>query len=393
MFRHLAPVATPLAIATLIKALRAPANAPAQFQAALADYLGVPHCFLASSGRTALALLLQSLQANQDRPDRRAVILPAYTCPALAKVVLDVGLLPRLVDISPVTFAYDPAQLAANLGDGTLAVIVVHPFGIPQTVAPVQAQAAAVGALVIEDAAQAMGARLAGRPVGTIGDYGLFSLGPGKPLSTGGGGIVCVRDAGNAQRLARERRGLSAANNTLALARLTALTAAFYPVGWWAATRVGAQRMGEQPASWGYQSTGLTPAQAAVGCAQLSQLDEYNRRRRGRAEQLIEHLQTLDFVHLPSPPLDEAAQPIYLRLPVIVASETQREGLLRRLGAAGIGAGRLYGRTLAEFFPTLKGVPQPGAHQIARRLLTLPTHHYVTDSDIDRISQIFHQQS
>lgn len=392
MFRHLAPVTTPLAPVTLLRALRAPDDIVAQFSDSLCHYLDVPACFLAASGRTAFYLLLKSLQAAADSGTRRVVILPAYTCPSLAKVVLDAGLQPCLIDISPTTLAYDSAQLAAQLNEQTLALLLVHPFGLPQAVTPMQQLAKQVGAVLIEDAAQSMGATIEGKPVGTVGDYGLFSLGPGKPLSTGGGGIVCARDPAHVARLAASWQLLpaeSAAASGLALARLTAFTLAFHPRGWWLATRAGAQRVGDNEASWGYALRGLTSAQAAIGLWQLPQLIAYNRQRRTKAERLIGWLAEFDFVQIPTVDLANGAEPIYLRLPLLVANETRREELFRRLWAAGIGVGRMYGRTLAEFFPALDQGPYPGAQQIAQRLLTLPTHHYVTDRDITQIAEVF----
>jgi len=299
---------------------------------------------------------------------------------------------PCLIDISPTTFAYDSAQLAAHLTEQTLALLLVHPFGLPQAVAPMQSLAKQVGAVLIEDAAQSMGAAIEGKPVGTLGDYGLFSLGPGKPLSTGGGGIVCVRDPAHVARVAASWQMLSpehAVASGLALARLAAFTLAFQPQGWWLATRAGAQRVGDNEASWGYALRGLTSAQAAIGLWQLPQLIAYNRQRRAKAERLIGLLAEFDFVQIPALDPASGAEPIYLRLPVLVANETLREELFQRLWAAGIGVGRMYGRTLAEFLPALDQGPYPGAQQIAQRLLTLPTHHYVTDRDMARIAEVF----
>jgi len=392
MLRHLAPVTTPLPLSTLWRALYPPPAAVARFCKAVEQYLGVAHCFAVSSGRTAFYLLLKSLQADTLDPERCEVLLPAYTCPALAKVVLDAGLQPCLIDISPATFAYDAAQLAQQLNRRTLAVLLVHPFGIPQAIVPVQILAAKVGAVVIEDAAQSWGAALDGKLVGTQGNYGLFSLGPGKPLSTGGGGMICVRDATDVGSIAARWQQLPVSPkraSLLAVARVAAFTAAFHPLGWWLATQAGAHRVGEHEASWGYAQTRLTPAQASIGLAQLSHLDDYNQQRRVKAESLIEQLRKFDFVHIPG--LDRCVQgsPIYLRLPVLVTSHPLREQLFQALWAAGIGVGRMYGRTLAELFPPLSVGTYPGAQTIAQQLLTLPTHHFVTAQDIDRIVQIF----
>lgn len=445
MLRHLPPTATPLKLTDLKHGLNPPPQAQSQFQAALAQYLGVPACYLASSGRTALYLLLHSLSEQADHPGRREILLPAYTCPVLAKVALDLNLYPRLVDIAPSTLTFDPDQLAASIGEQTLAVICVHPFGIPQPIEEVITLADSVGAVVIEDAAQSMGARLAGRPAGSRGDFGLFSLGPGKPLSTGGGGILSINNTDYLPRLAEAWQRLSppsALQSKWLFLRLALFGLAFHPFGWWLATRIGLHRLGDHEAGWGYTLRGLTPAQANIGLTLLAGLDAVNRRRRENACRLIAHLQDLDFVQFPHPPTEaedlrrcppgytseakippsgeleggrrsdrvedptseakvlpsgglgggrrsDRAKPIYLRLPLLVESEERREYLFRHLWRAGIGVGRMYRRTLAEYFPQLAPATYPGADYVARHLLTLPTHHYLTQGDIKRITQIF----
>lgn len=393
MFRHLAPTATPLSLSTFVRAWSADTAALTSFRIALQHYLGVAHCELAASGRTALYGLLQALRATAEQPGRCEVVLPAYTCPAVAKVVLDLGLQPRLVDLAPTTLAYELAPLAAAVSAATLAVIQVQPFGLPLAVQPLLALAHQAGAVVIEDAAQSLGAKLNGKPVGTIGDYGLFSLGPGKPLSTGGGGMVCAASAEAAKRLAAGWRPLAptASRTALgALLRLGIFTLAFQPTPWWLATRLGVQRVGEHEASWGYALRGLTPTQAAVGLAQLAHLDAYNQQRRQKAHRLLAALQDVAGIHCFASRDEEGNEPIYLRLPLLVRDPVRRDRLFRCLWSAGIGVGRMYQRTLAEIFPQLNISIYPGAQTVAQGLLTLPTHHFVTEQAINRIGQIFH---
>lgn len=360
-----------------------------RFQTALAHYLGVQSCYLASSARTALYLLLKTL--SEARPDRTDVLLPAYTCPVLVKVIQDAGLRPYPIDISPQTFAFDPEQLASHLNEQVLALICVHPFGIPQPIESETAQAHAVGAFVIEDAAQAMGARWDGQLVGGQADFGLFSLGPGKPLSTGGGGVVCTNDPTQAQLLGQAWQQLPSAPpsvSAFALTRLLLIRLATHPRGWWWAARSGIQSWGLSPNSWGYNYRQLSSAQARVGLAQLAELDEINRVRMENGRLLTSQLQGLDFVHIPEIPAK--ADPIYLRLPIIVESAERREQLYQALWSANLGAGRLYQYSLPEIFPQIEAPSCPGAVQIGQRLLTLPTHHYLTKKDIGRMSDIFH---
>lgn len=392
--KHLPPVATPLpadAVHAGIRALSAP-QALEAFRRALCRYLDVQHCFLASSGRTALFLLLTSLRdaaANAYR-GRREVAVPAYTCPALVTVIRKAGLRPRAIDIAPDTLTFDEEQLSRQVDRETLAVIHVHPFGLPHATSAVEQVAQEAGAVVIDDAAQALGARLDGRPVGTRGDFGLFSLGPGKPLSVGGGGILCTTSDAHAALVTPRWDRLAVPSHVasgVALSRLLLLSVAFHPVGWWLATRVRLHRLGNQEASWGFAISGLTPSQAGAGTMLLNRLDTINRRRRHVAEHLIARLSAVEGIHIPAPA--PGATPIYLRLPVLVEQASRREWVYRRLWEAGIGVGKLYRRALPAIFPGVATTSWTGAEQVARRLLTLPTHHHVDMADVETIVEIF----
>jgi dTDP-4-amino-4,6-dideoxygalactose transaminase len=144
--------------------------------------------------------------------------------------------------------------------------------------------------------------------------------------------------------------------------------------------------MGNHESSWGYNVQGLTATQAGVGLALLPRLDEINAQRRRKAALLqaaisrSRNLQTLT--------IDKKAQPIFLRFPLLAASEEERESLYEALWAAGIGAGRLYEKSLPAIFTPGSQVSFPGAEAIAGRLLTLPTHHQVTGDDIRHIGAI-----
>ncbi|MCO5194408.1 MAG: aminotransferase class V-fold PLP-dependent enzyme [Anaerolineae bacterium] len=386
--RHLPPTATPLTPAQWRAGLRPGDGALQRFSAEISTYLGGPPCFTASSGRTALSLALRALHAVT--PERDEVILPAYTCPSLGKVILDLDLRPRLVDLSPQTLRYEPEVLTATLNDATLAVIVVHPFGVPQPVAAIGQLVQAAGAFIIEDAAQALGARQNGLPVGVQGDVGLFSLGPGKPLSTGGGGILCVNNPELVEAV-QWAWGASAENNAnlTAMLRLTFFSTAFRPFPWWLARRLGAQQVGNSEKAMGYAMSDLSPAQAAVGVALLPHLDAINAARRAKAAQLQRLLVDMDGVWVPD--ADESAESIYLRLPLLVAEQARRERLFAALSQAGIGVGKMWHRPMAAVFPELDDGTYPGAVFVADHLLTLPTHHFVTEDDIGRIGRLIQQ--
>ena len=396
--RHIPPTATPLSAAEWVQGMGAPVVTNSDFAAALRTYLGIPYLFLASSGRTALRLLFDTLRRQPHLARREEVVLPGYTCPAVAKVVLDAGLTPRLVDLDPMTLNYLPDALPAATSEKTLAVMVVHPFGIGVAMEPALAAAQAVGALVIVDAAQSLGARVDGQPVGTQGHVGLYSLGPGKPLALGGGGVIATADEALAASLAESWSTLPIPARTAAgwaWMRLGLFSLAFHPPLWWLATRLGAQRVGDNEASWGYQMTGFAPSQAAVGLALLPKLDAMNQQRRQRACQLLAGLQDLPALSFPAlasaGSMGERGQPIYLRLPLLTGTPAQADALFTTLTNAGIGVGRMYRRTLPEFFPQLTGFPLAGSERVARTLLTLPTNHHLTAADLARIPELVHK--
>lgn len=159
---------------------------------ALAHWLRVPAVQLECSGTAALMVALAALK--QLAPARTEVVIPAYTCPLVALAVAQSGLRPRLCDLRPDRLDMDPGQLAALCSERTLALLPTHLCGRVADVGAALACARAVGAYVIEDAAQALGARMHGEPVGWQGDIGFYSLAVGKGLSTYEGGVLLARD-------------------------------------------------------------------------------------------------------------------------------------------------------------------------------------------------------
>jgi dTDP-4-amino-4,6-dideoxygalactose transaminase len=146
------------------------------------------------------ALILSLLAAGIGRGDE--VITTPFSFIATAGSIAYVGAKPVFVDIDPVTFNMDPALLEAAITPDTRAIMPVHLFGLPADMDPILAVARAHDLVLIEDAAQAIGSRYAGRFTGTIGDYGCFSFFPSKNLGgAGDGGLITTNDAAVAERL------------------------------------------------------------------------------------------------------------------------------------------------------------------------------------------------
>ncbi|MEG0199156.1 MAG: DegT/DnrJ/EryC1/StrS family aminotransferase [Comamonas sp.] len=169
------------------------------FAQALARWLGVAEVQLECSGTSALMVALRTLKARQ--PQRSEVIAPAYTCPLVALAVAQCGLHLRLCDLRADALDMDSMCLQALCSEQTLAVLPTHLCGRVADVAAAVLCARAVGAYVIEDAAQALGARINHQSVGLQGDIGFFSLAVGKGLSTFEGGVLISQDAELARAL------------------------------------------------------------------------------------------------------------------------------------------------------------------------------------------------
>ena len=174
----------------------------AAFEREFAEYCEVGHCVGVGSGTAALTL---SLRAAGIEPGDE-VIVPAHTFIASALAVLGAGATPVLCDVDPGTGLIDPDSAAGRVGPRTAAILAVHLYGQACDMGAVNALAAAHGLLVIEDAAQAHGARWEGRRAGSLGRAGAFSFYPSKNLGAlGDGGAICTDDAELARRARRLR--------------------------------------------------------------------------------------------------------------------------------------------------------------------------------------------
>ena len=157
----------------------------------LAPLLGIDELQVTCSGTAALVIALTTLAADSERTE---VIIPAYTCPLVALAVSQSGLKVRLCDLIPDALDMDPVALEALCSVRTLAIIPTYLCGRVHDIQPALDCAARVGAAVIEDAAQALGARHAdGTPVGMRGDIGVYSLAVGKGLTMYEGGLLTSR--------------------------------------------------------------------------------------------------------------------------------------------------------------------------------------------------------
>lgn len=173
-----------------------------QFEAEFAAFCKATHCVGVSSGTAALEL---TLRASGIGPGDE-VIVPAHTFIASALAVAHAGAVPVLCDVDEGSGLIDPEAARALVGPQTAAIIGVHLYGQPFDLHAIEALARPAGLLVVEDSAQAHGARYHGRTVGSLAAAGAFSFYPSKNLGAlGDGGAVCTNDSALADRLRRLR--------------------------------------------------------------------------------------------------------------------------------------------------------------------------------------------
>ena len=169
---------------------------------AIAAYSHCAHAVGVSSGTDALLICLM---AEGIGPGDEVITTP-YTFFATAGSIARVGAKPVFVDIDPATYNLDPEQIEAKVTSRTRAIMPVHLYGQMANMAPIIEVANKHKLVVIEDAAQAIGAEIEGRRAGSIGHYGCFSFFPSKNLGAAGdGGMVVTNDAQRAENLARFR--------------------------------------------------------------------------------------------------------------------------------------------------------------------------------------------
>ncbi|MCA3262790.1 MAG: DegT/DnrJ/EryC1/StrS family aminotransferase [Telmatospirillum sp.] len=211
-----------------------------RFESDFAKLLGVPHAIAVSNGTVALHLALAAYGIGPGDE----VIVPDLTFAATINAVLYTGATPVLVDVSADTWNMDPDAVAAAITPRTKAIMPVHLYGQPADMAPILALAKRRGLIVVEDAAEAVGASWNGTPCGAIGDCGTFSFFSNKLVTTGEGGMVVFKDEKIAARAKRLRdHGMNPDRK------------------YW-----------HDEVGFNYRLTNL---QAAIGCAQLEQLEGF----------------------------------------------------------------------------------------------------------------------
>ncbi|MGD1018512.1 MAG: DegT/DnrJ/EryC1/StrS family aminotransferase [Verrucomicrobiia bacterium] len=319
----------------------------AAFEREFAAYCGVAHCVTLNSGTSALHLALRCLNIG---PGDEVITTP-FTFIATAWAISYVGATPVFVDIDPVRRALDPAKLEAAVTPHTKAIMPVHIFGMPADMDPLNTVAAKHRLSVVEDAAQAHGARYKGKRVGQFGAISCFSYYPTKNLGGyGEGGALLAND----DKLAARARSLR--------------------------EHAQSARYVHEEVGYNYR---MDSFQAAVLRVKLKRLDSWNAARAAHARRYTEQLAGTSYGLPAAPPDSEPVWHCY------VIECDNRDRVRAALNDAGIDTSVNYPLPL-HLQPVYRSLGYhrgnlPVAERLCERCLSLPMYPELTHEQIDAV--------
>lgn len=372
----------------------------------LADFLqlslGAESVFIGSSGTACLRIGLETLK--QLRPERKVVVVPAFTCPLVAIAVADAGLTLRLCDLLPDSYDFDPVQLRELVDDSVLAVIPTHMGGLPADMQTALDAASLAGAFVIEDAAQALGARWHGRPVGTIGDIGMYSLTVGKGLTIFEGGVLVARDEALKTRLMSVAGGMASSSMVSEISmflQLLAYKILYNPVGlhfaYGVPRRAFLERHDEARAVGDVFARqvavhGVSGARKRVAASALDRLQAFLDANAAVARRRLAELNAVKGLRALAE--HEATSGSWPFLSVVFDDAGSCKRALDALWKSGLGVTRLFAHALTEYEYLRDIVPSkatPQAQSFANRALTLTNSDFCSDADFRRVVEVLKQ--
>jgi len=318
----------------------------AALEEAFAAVCGVRHAIAVSSGTAALHI---ALMAHGIGPGDEVITTP-FTFIASVNCILYVGARPVFVDIEEDTFNINPALIEQAITPRTRAILPVHLYGYPCDMGAILDIARRHHLLVIEDAAQAIGATYNGKPVGSFGT-GCFSLYATKNIMSGEGGVITTNDEALAQHCRMLRNH-------------------------------GMQRRYYHDIL-GYNLR-MSDLHAAIGLAQIARLEEFTARRRAHAAYLTQHIHSVI-----TPQVRPGYGHVWHQYTVRLDGGRDRDAAVQRLNEAGIGTGVFYPlpayRQAHLVQRGLGNLSLPVVERVAREVISLPVHPQLSQADLDRI--------
>ena len=327
-----------------------------EFERRFAEYLGVKYAVAVANGTSALDLALRVIGIQ----DGDEVITTPFSFVATANSVLYQGGKPVFVDIDRRTYNINPDLIEKRVTEGTKAIIPVHLFGHPADMETIVNIARDKHLFVIEDAAQAHGASIGSKKVGTFGDLSTFSFYATKNMTTGEGGMITTDNEGFAEKLRLLRdHGQSKRYEHIML---------------------------------GYNLR-MTDIEAAIGIGQLEKLDLMNQTRINNADYLSNQLSKIP--HITPPYVKEGYRHVFHQYSFTVDSDfpVSRDAMIKALNEKGIGARHGYPMPIyAQPLYRDMGYREhcPVTEQVIPKMVQLPVHPAVARADLEEMVSVIH---
>lgn len=319
-----------------------------RFERQFAEQFRLPLALGMSSGTAALhtALLLAGVKPGDE------VITTSMTAEPTNIVILQCGAVPVFADVDPLSGNLDPTAVAQLIGPRTRAILIVHYAGFPARLRELRAIADRHGIALIEDAAHSLGASYEGRGIGTIGDYGIFSLQAIKHMTTIDGGVLTLRDPSQMEAARRLR---------------------------WFGLSKGVPRTEVDITTPGYKYN-MHNVAAVIGLAQLEGIGRLIDRHIANGRYFDEHIARIPGLDVTR--FESDAEPSYWLYSVL--SENS-DAIQACLAAVGVSASKLHRPNhLHSVFASMRR-PLPGLDAYYRRLTHIPCGWWVSDVDRERI--------
>lgn len=327
---------------------------------ALAKYLGVKYCLVFNSGGTALQSLMKAYRFGPGDE----VIVPSFTFIATAYAPMYVGAEPIFADIEKETFGLSPEDVSKKITPQTKALMPIHYGGMPCKIDELKKIADDNGLILIEDAAEAFGAKFHGKQVGTFGHSSVFSFCQNKIFTTGEGGCVITEDKELCDKLKLIRSYGRVANGDYF---------------------TNPENLDYKEAGHNYR---MSTIQAALGLSQLKKVDKAISLRKKKANYLHNKLKDIGEINLPVPP-SERYGPVYQMYTIWINDGGKiRDDLMDYLRNEGITT-RIYFDPIHEytvFKKFLKNeVHLPNTLELSKKVLSLPLYPSISKDKLDYI--------
>lgn len=389
---QLAPAGTPVSLPDLAYWLQAQFNksrALEEFRQSICDRYGVRYCFFVSTGRVAFSLVLQAMRELASA-EKDEVIIPSYTCYSVPASVARAGLKVRICDIDPRTLDYDYVALEQADFTRVLCVASANLYGIPNDLPRLCAIARKNRALVLDDAAQSMEAKVQGSFSGTLGDVGVFSLDKGKNITSIDGGIIVTNRDDLGSRLWKKVAALpepSLKTRLLYLIKLLVYSSFLHPRLYWIPNGIPLLKLGSTRYTVNFSKEAYPVFLASIGKRLFDRIGLITASRIEKAQFLIDKLKGLDNIQLI--PYPSYISPVFLRLPLLIKGD-YRDKVMIRLKQAGIGASTSYPTSIVDIPNIGSNLFRGSCHSeagrwVAKRILTLPIHSYVSKEGLEQI--------